>query len=70
MTLDNGTKIRVIGGKHKGKWGHIIREMNEFSIVRLKEYVKSISLGDKSVLKICMWKLSLKLSLKCQMSPT
>lgn len=46
MTLDNGTKIRVIGGKHKGKWGHIIREMNEFSIVRLKEYVKSISLGD------------------------
>lgn len=46
MALDKGTKIRVIGGKHKGKWGFVFREMPEFSIVRLMDYVKSKALGD------------------------
>ena len=46
MVLEKGTKIRVIGGKHKGKWGHVFREMKEFSILRLKDYVKSKALGD------------------------
>ena len=46
MTMDSGTKVKVIGGKHKGQWGFIKRAMPEFSFVVLKIYRKSISLGD------------------------
>lgn len=46
MTMDSGTKVKVIGGKHKGKWGFVKRAMPEFSFVVLKVYQKSISLGD------------------------
>ena len=44
--LEKGTKIRVTGGKHKGKWGYVMREMPEFCEVRLMEYIKSKATGD------------------------
>tara|TARA_R110000765_G_scaffold302833_2_gene397018 strand:+ start:749 stop:1459 length:711 start_codon:yes stop_codon:yes gene_type:complete len=46
MTFADGEKIRIIGGKHKGKWGYVLREMPEFCLCRLMEYKTSKAMGD------------------------
>jgi len=39
-------KVRVNGGKHKGKWGYVVRPMSQFVKIRLQTYTKSLAKGD------------------------
>ena len=46
MTFAKDQKVKVIGGAHKGKWGYVFREMNEFCMVIIMDYKKAIARGD------------------------
>lgn len=46
MTFAKDQKVKVIGGAHKGKWGYVFREMNEFCMVIIMDYQKAIARGD------------------------
>ena len=46
MTFAKDQKVKVIGGAHKGKWGYVFREMNEFCMITIMDYQKAIARGD------------------------
>ena len=46
MTFAKDQKVKVIGGAHKGKWGYVFREMNEFCMITIMDYKKAIARGD------------------------
>lgn len=46
MTFAKDQKVKVMGGAHKGKWGYVFREMNEFCMITIMDYKKAIARGD------------------------
>ena len=46
MTYKVDQKVKVTGGKHKGQWGYVQREMSQFIKIRLQTYEKAIARGD------------------------
>ena len=46
MTFAKDQKVKVIGGAHKGKWGYVFREMNEFCMITIMDYKKAVARGD------------------------